>query len=336
MDLRQASYVVAVVDEGSFTAAAASIPVSQPALSQAIGALERELGTELFHRLGRTVALTPAGEAFWSRPAACSGRVARAAVAEVAGLTAGRLDLWPSPPWWWSRWWTWWAGSAEPTRASGAHHRARRRRRRGGLVRTASASSASATTHGRPGLEVDPLGRQAMLAVLPGTEVPGALAGARLAAFPLITTPRGTSTRRPPRPTGAASNPSAWSPSTARPSSRWCWPAPAAPEPWRAPPRGRGGGAVARPSRRWCSCAAPPLSPAAEAFRTGGRPGDRRTSRDRRRSAGGPGSHGLFGIAARGSARPCGRAEAPPLDNQAGAATPDSTPSPSSRGTLTA
>lgn len=53
MDLRQATYVVAVVDEGTFTAAAASIPVSQPALSQAVAALERELGTPLFHpRLG--------------------------------------------------------------------------------------------------------------------------------------------------------------------------------------------------------------------------------------------------------------------------------------------
>ena len=51
MDLRQAAYVVAVVDEGSFTAAAASIPVSQPALSQAIAALERELGAPLFHRI---------------------------------------------------------------------------------------------------------------------------------------------------------------------------------------------------------------------------------------------------------------------------------------------
>ena len=67
MDLRQAQYVVAVVDEGSFTAAAASIPVSQPALSQAVAALERELGAPLFHRIGRRVVLTPAGEAFVER-----------------------------------------------------------------------------------------------------------------------------------------------------------------------------------------------------------------------------------------------------------------------------
>ena len=71
MDLRQARYVIAVVDEGSFTAAAASIPVSQPALSQAVASLERELGTPLFHRMGRSVKLTAEGY-----PAAPRGRLA--------------------------------------------------------------------------------------------------------------------------------------------------------------------------------------------------------------------------------------------------------------------
>ena len=51
MDLRQVEYVVAVVDKGGFTAAAASIPVSQPALSQSVKSLERELGTTLVDRL---------------------------------------------------------------------------------------------------------------------------------------------------------------------------------------------------------------------------------------------------------------------------------------------
>src|SRR6478736_1692281 len=95
MDLRHAAYVVAVVDHGTFTAAAASIPVSQPALSQAIASLERELGTELFHRIGRQVVLTPAGEAFVdpARRMLRDAEVARAAVSDVAGLTSGRLDV---------------------------------------------------------------------------------------------------------------------------------------------------------------------------------------------------------------------------------------------------
>lgn len=202
MDLRQASYVVAVVDEGSFTAAAASIPVSQPSLSQAIGALERELGTELFHRLGRRVALTPAGEAFVApaRRMLRDAELARAAVADVADLTSGRLDLVALS-----------TLVVEPLVDLVGRFR---RAHPGITVRIAEPEDADAVAaqvrSGRcelgfgdepsvgPGLEVDRLGRQAILAVLPpGTEVDhDRLTAARLAAFPLITTPRGTSTRR--------------------------------------------------------------------------------------------------------------------------------------------
>src|SRR5205085_13418 len=63
MDLRQLEYVVGVVDHGGFTRAAAALHVSQPSLSHGVQTLERELGVELFHRLGRQVALTSAGEA---------------------------------------------------------------------------------------------------------------------------------------------------------------------------------------------------------------------------------------------------------------------------------
>ena len=44
MSLRQASYVVAVVEEGSFSRAAARMHVAQPTLSQQVRALERRLG----------------------------------------------------------------------------------------------------------------------------------------------------------------------------------------------------------------------------------------------------------------------------------------------------
>jgi len=53
MELRQVEYVVGVVDAGTFTAAAAALHVSQPSLSQGIARLEAELGTPLFHRVGR-------------------------------------------------------------------------------------------------------------------------------------------------------------------------------------------------------------------------------------------------------------------------------------------
>src|SRR6478735_2898683 len=95
MELRQVEYVVAVADEGTFTRAAASIPVSQPALSQGIQSLERELGLELFARVGRSVQLTSAGTAFLepARQLLRDARSAREVVAAVAGLEAGQLDV---------------------------------------------------------------------------------------------------------------------------------------------------------------------------------------------------------------------------------------------------
>jgi DNA-binding transcriptional LysR family regulator len=95
MDIRRLRLFVAVVDEGGFTRAAEAEHVSQPSVSQAIRELETELGTPLFHRVGRGVVLTPAGEALLE-PARQTMRdvdTAREAVAAVAGLEAGRLDV---------------------------------------------------------------------------------------------------------------------------------------------------------------------------------------------------------------------------------------------------
>jgi DNA-binding transcriptional LysR family regulator len=95
MDLRQLRAVVAVVDYGGFTKAAAALHIAQPSLSQAVRGLERELGTELFHRAGRQVVPTPAGEALLepARQALRDVDTARAAVASVAGLEAGHVDV---------------------------------------------------------------------------------------------------------------------------------------------------------------------------------------------------------------------------------------------------
>jgi LysR family carnitine catabolism transcriptional activator len=95
MDLRQLAYVVAVADHGSFTRAAEALQVAQPSLSQGIRALEAELGVELFRRTTRSVVRTPAGDALLgpARQALRDAATARAAVADVVGLEAGRLDL---------------------------------------------------------------------------------------------------------------------------------------------------------------------------------------------------------------------------------------------------
>lgn len=50
---------------GSITQAAEALSVTQPAVSQAIRALAKALGTELFVRNGKGVQLTPAGEVLY-------------------------------------------------------------------------------------------------------------------------------------------------------------------------------------------------------------------------------------------------------------------------------
>lgn len=61
MDLRQLDSFRAVVREGSFTAAARALHMTQPAVSLHIKALEESLGARILERDGKGVSLTPAG-----------------------------------------------------------------------------------------------------------------------------------------------------------------------------------------------------------------------------------------------------------------------------------
>jgi DNA-binding transcriptional LysR family regulator len=62
MDLRQLEIIRAIADTGSFTAAGEKLHVSQSAISRQILLLEEELGEPVFHRIGRRIRITPAGE----------------------------------------------------------------------------------------------------------------------------------------------------------------------------------------------------------------------------------------------------------------------------------
>src|SRR5258707_11289053 len=67
MELRQVHYFVIVAQHLSFTHAAEELGVAQPALSQQIRGLERELGVTLLDRTSRRVTLTDAGAVFLRR-----------------------------------------------------------------------------------------------------------------------------------------------------------------------------------------------------------------------------------------------------------------------------
>ncbi|TCU20515.1 regulatory helix-turn-helix LysR family protein [Rhizobium sullae] len=88
MELRQLSYFVAVAEELHFGRAAAKVRIAQPALSNHVQALERELGCQLFIRTTRRVELTRAGETFYAR---CVGILSEIDLsAEITRAVAGK------------------------------------------------------------------------------------------------------------------------------------------------------------------------------------------------------------------------------------------------------
>jgi DNA-binding transcriptional LysR family regulator len=95
VSLRQLEYFVAVVDDGSFTAAAVRLHVSQPGLSHQIRALERQLGGPLLERLTRGVRLTPAGRIALphARASLAHAERARTAALRASGVDAGELHV---------------------------------------------------------------------------------------------------------------------------------------------------------------------------------------------------------------------------------------------------
>lgn len=77
MLLRQMEYLQAVVECGSFYAAAEKCHVSQSAISQQIKKLEEELGVQLLNRHNRSFTLTPAGEHFYRKGLVICGDLAQ-------------------------------------------------------------------------------------------------------------------------------------------------------------------------------------------------------------------------------------------------------------------
>src|SRR5688500_13536022 len=89
MDLRQLEIIRAIADTGSFTAAGEKLHVSQSAISRQILLLEDELGEPVFHRIGRRIRITPAGESLLQ----LSHRVFQDLDETVAGISDKRETL---------------------------------------------------------------------------------------------------------------------------------------------------------------------------------------------------------------------------------------------------
>ncbi|MEV6280912.1 LysR family transcriptional regulator [Nocardia sp. NPDC051832] len=95
MELRQLRYFVTVVEEASFTRAAARLHLAQPGLSSQIRQLERELGQPLLERGSRSVTPTPVGAAVLPHARAALAAVEQVTdtVDEFTGLLRGQVRL---------------------------------------------------------------------------------------------------------------------------------------------------------------------------------------------------------------------------------------------------
>lgn len=95
MNLKHINYVFAILREGSITAAAKKLFVSQPALSQTIKQVEADLGAPIFNRSTDPISLTYVGEKYIeaARQVMTIHSNLRAEVEETKKETHGRMRL---------------------------------------------------------------------------------------------------------------------------------------------------------------------------------------------------------------------------------------------------
>ena len=80
LDLNKLVMFLAIAESGGVSAAARRLALTRSAVSHSLGALESGLGVALFHRVGKSLVLTP------------DGRRLRAAVGDARDGIGGALD----------------------------------------------------------------------------------------------------------------------------------------------------------------------------------------------------------------------------------------------------
>ncbi|MGD8514114.1 MAG: LysR family transcriptional regulator [Granulosicoccaceae bacterium] len=95
MDIAALQSFVSVAELGSFSRAAESLHLSQPAVSKRIAGLEDSLDTRLFDRIGRQIRLTGAGQALLPRARRILLEVqdSQRAIHNLSGAIGGRLSI---------------------------------------------------------------------------------------------------------------------------------------------------------------------------------------------------------------------------------------------------
>ena len=95
MDIASLQVFLAVADTGSFSRAAERVFLTQPAISKRIAALEADLGTRLFDRIGRGIHLTEAGQALLIRARTVLRELddVRRSITNLSGAVAGELSM---------------------------------------------------------------------------------------------------------------------------------------------------------------------------------------------------------------------------------------------------
>jgi DNA-binding transcriptional LysR family regulator len=95
LSVRALQCLVAIVEQGSLTKAAAALHMTQPALSHQIAAIERELGTPVVERLPRGIRPTAAGLAAVAEAKVALAAADRAVLAgrRVAAGAGGRIRI---------------------------------------------------------------------------------------------------------------------------------------------------------------------------------------------------------------------------------------------------